>query len=377
MDKSLQIIEINNISDYRKFVNFQFELYSKNRFWVPPIINEEIDTINPNKNPVYKNSNAKFYLAYRNKKIVGRIAAIINWLEVKKVNKKKVRFGWFDFVDDLSVSKSLLDTVEAFGKENGLKKIEGPMGFSNLDKSGMLIEGFNEMSTMITLYNHPYYPKHLKKHGYKKEAIWIEYEIKIASSENAPEKIKKFSNLIIERYNLRPLNFNKKKEILPYVDQMFKLLDSTYNSLQTYVPIQDYQIKHYKEKYLKYISPDLIKCVVNEADDLIGFVIIMPSFAKALRKVNGKLFPFGFLHILKASFYYNKASFYLIGIRPDFQNKGITAILFNEIQKTFNKRNISIVETNPELEENIAIHNNWKNYQNRIHKRRATFSKKL
>ena len=157
MDKSLQIIEINNISDYTKFVNFQFELYSKNRFWVPPIINEEIDTINPNKNPVYKNSNAKFYLAYRNKKIVGRIAAIINWLEVKKVNKKKVRFGWFDFVDDLSVSKSLLDTVEAFGKENGLKKIEGPMGFSNLDKSGMLIEGFNEMSTMITLYNHPYY----------------------------------------------------------------------------------------------------------------------------------------------------------------------------------------------------------------------------
>ncbi|MAU58058.1 MAG: GTP cyclohydrolase [Flavobacteriaceae bacterium] len=371
------MVEIKSISDYKKFVNFQFELYSNNPFWVPPIINEEVYTINPNKNPVYNNSIAKFFLAYKNGKIVGRIAAIINWLEVKKINKKKVRFGWFDFIDDLSVSKALLNTVEAFGKQKGLKTIEGPMGFSNLDKSGMLIQGFNEMSTMITLYNHPYYPKHLKLHGYKKEAVWIEYEIKIASSENAPKKIKKFSNLILERYNLRPLNFNKKKEILPYVDQMFKLLDSTYNSLQTYVPIQDYQIKYYKEKYLKYISPDLIKCVVNKEDDLIGFVIIMPSFAKALRKANGKLFPFGFLHILKASFYYDKASFYLIGIRPDFQNKGITAILFNEIQKTFNKRNISIVETNPELEENIAIHNNWKNYQNRIHKRRATFSKKL
>ena len=262
-------------------------------------------------------------------------------------------------------------------KKNGLEKIEGPMGFSNLDKAGMLIEGFNEMGTMITLYNYPYYPKHLKKHGYKKEAVWIEYEIKIASSENAPEKIKKFSNLILKRYNLKALNFKKKNQILPYVDQMFKLLDSTYNSLQTYVPIQDYQIKHYKEKYLKYISPDLIKCVVDKDNDLIGFVIIMPSYAKALRKVNGRLFPFGFLYLLKASFYYDKASFYLIGIRPDFQNKGITAILFNEIQKTFNKRNISIVETNPELEENIAIQNNWKNYKNRVHKRRATFSKKL
>lgn len=377
MEESIEIVEIKSISDYKKFVNFQFRLYSDNLYWIPPIINEEIDTINPNKNPVYKNSNAKFYLAYRNKKIVGRIAAIINWLEVKEIKKNKVRFGWFDFIDDLAVSKALLNTVEAFGKKNGLEKIEGPMGFSNLDKAGMLIEGFNEMGTMITLYNYPYYPKHLKKHGYKKEAVWIEYEIKIASSENAPEKIKKFSNLILKRYNLKALNFKKKNQILPYVDQMFKLLDSTYNSLQTYVPIQDYQIKHYKEKYLKYISPDLIKCVVDKDNDLIGFVIIMPSYAKALRKVNGKLFPFGFLYLLKASFYYDKASFYLIGIRPDFQNKGITAILFNEIQKTFNKRNISIVETNPELEENIAIQNNWKNYKNRVHKRRATFSKKL
>ena len=194
MDNSLKIVEITSISDYKKFVNFQFKLYYDNPFWVPPIVNEEIDTINPNKNPVYNNSIAKFFLAYKNGKIVGRIAAIINWLEVKKINKKKVRFGWFDFIDDLSVSKALLNTVEAFGKQKGLKTIEGPMGFSNLDKSGMLIQGFNEMSTMITLYNHPYYPKHLKLHGYKKEAVWIEYEIKIASSENAPKKIKKFSN---------------------------------------------------------------------------------------------------------------------------------------------------------------------------------------
>ena len=213
MEESIEIVEIKSISDYKKFVNFQFRLYSDNHYWIPPIINEEIDTINPNKNPVYKNSNAKFYLAYRNKKIVGRIAAIINWLEVKEIKKNKVRFGWFDFIDDPSVSKALLNTVEAFGKKNGLEKIEGPMGFSNLDKAGMLIEGFNEMGTMITLYNYPYYPKHLKKHGYKKEAVWIEYEIKIASSENAPEKIKKFSNLILKRYNLKALNFKKKNQI--------------------------------------------------------------------------------------------------------------------------------------------------------------------
>jgi len=377
MKDSIKIVEINNISDYKKFVKFQFKLYSENSYWVPPIINEEIDMIDRKKNPVYNNADAKFFLAYKNDKIVGRIAAIFNWLEINKIKKKKIRFGWFDFIDDLSVSSALLKTVESIGKKNGLEKIEGPMGFSNLDKAGMLIEGFNEMSTMITLYNYPYYPEHLRSLGYKKEVVWIEYEIKIASSENAPEKIKKFSRLILNRYKLKVLYFKNKKEILPFVDQMFNLLDKTYNSLQTYVPIQDYQIKYYKKRYLRYITPDLIKCVTNNDNDLVGFVIIMPSFAKALRKINGKLFPFGLLHILKASFLNNKASFYLIGIRPDFQNKGITAVLFNEIQKTFNKRNITIVETNPELEENVSIQNNWKNYTHRIHKRRATFSKNI
>ena len=255
--------------------------------------------------------------------------------------------------------------------------VEGPVGFSNLDKAGLLVEGFDEMNTMITNYNYPYYETHMKELKMEKLAQWVEYEIKISSFEDSPEKVRRFGELMLERYNLKVLHFKKTKEIIPYVDQMFVLLEETYNKLQTFVPVQDYQIKHYKEKYFQYIHPEFIKCVADENGKLVAFVIIMPSFTKALKKANGKMFPWGIFHILKAQYFNHRASFYLIGVHPDYQNKGVTAIIFNEIQKLFNKKGITIVETNPELEENTAIQKLWKNYEHRLHKRRATFSKKI
>jgi ribosomal protein S18 acetylase RimI-like enzyme len=230
---------------------------------------------------------------------------------------------------------------------------------------------------MITWYNAPYYAQHFEKLGYTKQAEWIEFEIKISSFQDSPEKVKRFSKLITDRYQLRILNFHSHKEILPYVDGMFDLLAKTYDKLQTFVPIQDSQIEHYKERYLPFIHPDFIKCVVDAKGDLIAFTITMPSFSRALKRMNGKLFPFGFFHILKARYFNNRASFYLIGVRPDYQNKGITAIIFNEIQKTFNKHGIRFVETNPELVENTAIQKLWRNYEYRQHKRRATFTKAI
>jgi len=377
MTKKIDIKEVITKKDYFAFVKFPFSLYNNNPYWVPPLIKDEIETLDPNKNPVYKNSSAKLFLAFRENKVVGRIAAIINWIEIKEVKKNKVRFGWYDVIDDVEVSKSLLNRVIDFGKENNMKTIEGPVGFSNLDKAGLLIEGFEEPNTIITLYNSPYYSSHLKKLNFKVAAKWVEYEIKIDDFESSPEKVKRFSKLIMERYKLTLLNFKKKDEILPYVDEMFKLLDQTYNQLQTYIPIQDYQITNYKNRFLKFVNPDYIKCIIDEEGKLICFSITMPSFTKALKKINGKISLLNSIHLLKAMYINNRASFYLIGVHPEYQNKGITAIIFNEMQKLFNKKNITTVETNPELEENTAIQKLWKNYEHRLHKRRATFKKNI
>ena len=377
MDQNLTLKVVKSSKDFDAFVRFPFDLYRYNSHWVPPLIKDEIETINPNTNPVYQNAKARFFLALRGEKVVGRIASIINWIEVNEVGKSKVRFGWFDVIDDLEVSKLLLEQVRIFGEEHNLKTIEGPMGFSNLDKAGMLIEGFEERNTMITLYNAPYYKNHLEALGYKMNAKWVEYEIKIDDFEASPEKVKRFSKLIMKRYELSLLQFKDKKDIIPYVDQMFQLLDETYNKLQTFVPIQRYQIEHYKERYLRFIHPDFIKCIVDSKGKLIAFSITMPSFTDALKKINGKINLFNFYHLYKALRKNNRASFYLIGVHPDYQNKGITAIIFYEMQKLFNKRNINIVETNPELEENTAIQKLWKNYENRLHKKRATFVKNI
>jgi len=377
MDQAVTIKVVQNSKDLEAFVRFPFSLYQNNPYWVPPLIKEEIETLDPKVNPVYQNADARFFLAYKGETLVGRIAAMVNWIEVNQVGKNKVRFGWYDTVDELAVSKILLEQVVAFAKEHKLSRVEGPMGFSNLDKAGLLIEGFEEQNTMITLYNAPYYQEHLKALGYSMNAKWVEYEIKIDDFEESPEKVKRFSKLVMDRYQLKLLQFKSKNDILPYVDEMFDLLGKTYNELQTYVPIQNYQIEHYKKRYIKFIHPDFIKCIVDLKGQLIAFSITMPSFTKALKKINGTINLFNFFYLINALRKNNRASFYLIGIHPDYQNKGITAIIFNEMQKLFNKRNIRIVETNPELEENTAIQKLWKNYEHRLHKKRATFVKDL
>lgn len=369
----ISIKKVTSDDDFKDFVKFPNRLYKDSKYWVSPIINEELEMMNKEKNPVFNNAEAEFFIALKNNKIVGRIAAIINWIEIEEQKKSKVRFGWYDVIDDLEVSKKLIDEVIKFGKKRNLSFIEGPVGFSNMDKAGLLTHGFEELNTMITWYHNSYQKDHLEKIGMKKQAEWVEYKIQIFSEKEAPEKVKKFSNLIMKRYHLRPLNFKKTKEILPYIDEMFDLLNKTYNNLQTFVPIQKYQIDHYKDRYLRYIHPDFIKSVVDKNGKLIAFAITMPSFSRALKKMNGKLFPFGFLRILMAQKFNSRASLYLIGVHPDYQNKGVTAILFNDLQTMFNRRGIKEVETNPELIENKSIQAFWKNYKNELHKKRCTY----
>ena len=357
-----------------QFIEFPFTLYKNNKYWVPPLIKDELKSFDK-QNPIFETAQAQFFLAYKKDIIVGRIAAIINWIETKDQKKLKMRFGWFDVIDDIEVTKALIDTVAEIGKANNLKYMEGPVGFSNMDKAGMLTDGFDQLATMIGIYNYDYYPEHLKKLGFTKESEWHEYKIEFKNIHM--DKFGPLSELIEKRYHLKALTFKSSKAILPYVDEMFGLLNKSYAELETFVPIQQFQIDHYKEKYISFIHPDFINCVIDKNGKLVAFGITMPSFSKAFQKAKGKLFPFGFLHLLQAMRKNEYAEFYLIGVDPEYQNKGVAAIIFREMHRVFTKRGIKYIETNPELEENSKVQLLWKNFQPIMHKKRKTFRLEL
>lgn len=371
----ISVIEVKTSKDLMNFIKFPMELYKNNENYVPSLINEEKNIWNPSENPALGYSEAKQFLAYKNGKIVGRIAIMINHKEEKELGISKVRFGWLDFIDDHEVSKALIDTAISFAKEKNINKIEGPMGFTNLDKAGMLTMGFDKLATMIGLYNFDYYPKHLEKLGLVKEKEWVEFEMNFPTV--LPERVEKFSSLIAQKYKLKVIDFKNKKEILPLVEPMFKLLDQTYNSLSTYTPITDEQIKTYKEKYFPYIDKNYVICVEDENHQLVSFAITMPSYSQALRKSKGKLWPFGWWHFLQAGKKNDRANFYLIGIHPEYQRRGVTAIIFKEIFVRFNKMGIKFAETNPELEENKSVQVLWQDYNPVNHKRRRTYSMEI
>lgn len=372
----IQIREMTSDRELEEFVRFPFALYGESPYWAPPIISEELVTFDRQQNPVFDHADARFFLALKEGKPVGRVAAIINWLEVNDQQKPKMRFGWFDAVDDIAVTEALMEKVADIGRENDLEFIEGPVGFSNMDKAGMLVEGFQEPNTMITWYGLPHYPEHMEQLGYKKEKEWVEYRITIPR-EGPSEKVKRFSDLIMQKYDLQLMEFSRKSEILGHVDKIFDLINKTYSNLSTFVPIGKEQVEYYKDRYFRYLHPDFINCIADKDGELVAFAITMPSFTKALQRANGKLWPFGWLHLLKARYFNNKAAFYLIGVKPELQNKGVTSIIFKEMNEMFNRRGITEVETNPELEDNKAIQALWNSYENELHKRRRTYRKDI
>lgn len=371
----IEVLQLTTKRELKQFVTFPFRLYKDCPYWVPPLIKDEMETLDAGKNPVFKNAEAQYFIAFKDGQAAGRIAVIINKLEIHELEKKKVRFGWFDVVDDIEVTKALLEKVYETGRAHDLEYAEGPVGFSNMEKAGILTQGFEELNTMITWYHYPYYAKHFAKLGFEKQATWVEYRLSIP--DEIKDKVQKFSSIIKRRYGLSVIRFKNKKEILPYVDDMFGLLNNTYNTLQTFVPIQQYQIDYYKEKYFSFVHPDYITCIKDADGKLIAFSVVMPSFSKALKKANGRLFPFGWNHILKAQKKNDTAAFYLIGIDPEYQGKGVTAIIFEEMQHLFNAKGIKKVETNPELIENTAVQLLWKDYDPVQHKERSTFRKTI
>ncbi|WP_340074023.1 GNAT family N-acetyltransferase [Leptobacterium sp. I13] len=371
----VDVFEAVSKKEIKTFIKFPFKLYKNNPYWVPPIIKQELDTFDKTKNPAFNNATARFFLAKKQNKIVGRIAVIINWKEVNEQQKKKVRFGWLDMIDDIEVTKALMSKVYEIGKVHQLEYAEGPVGFSNMDKAGMLIHGFDKISNMTTFYNHAYYPEHLKKLDFNDGAHWVEYHFD--TPDKLSDKVIKMASLIKQRYQLNVLRFKSIKRLLPYTEAMFDLMNRSYKVLQSFVPIPQEDIPYYKEKYIKFLHPDYVILITDANNELIAFAIMMPSFAKALQKANGKLFPFGFLQLMKAMKKNDTVNFYLIGIAPEYQNKGIPSIIFEEALKKLKEKGVKYAETNPELEENKAVQSLWKHFDPVLVKRWKTFTKEL
>lgn len=375
MKGEIQVVEVKNKAQLKSFVLFPQQLYKDNPNFVPALLKDELEFWDNSKNPALSYTDYRLYLAYKNENIVGRIAVLFNKLEKEELGIEKIRFGWLDFIDDAEVSAALINKARDFAEEKNITKLEGPMGITNLDKAGMLTMGFDRLATMIGIYNHPYYPQHLEKLGFAKEKEWVEYEIEFPDA--LPEKVHKFSALLRDKYGLKVLRFKSKKEILRWVEPMFGLLDVTYRDLSTYTPFTQEQIKHYREKYFSLIDKDFIVCITDSDDRLIAFAITMPSYSKALQLSKGKLLPFGWFHFMRASASNDRANFYLIGIHPDYQRRGITSIIFEEIYRIFRAKGVRYLETNPELEENRNIQLLWQDYNPLNHKRRKTYSLNL
>lgn len=371
----ITIKEANTKALIADYVKFPFSLYKNHPYWVPPLIQDEIDSFDKTKNPAFESAEAYFYLAYKDGKAAGRIAAIINWDEVNKQGKSKVRFGWWDVIDDIEVTRALLEKVYELGRKHGLQLVEGPVGFSNLDKVGVVTQGYDCKGTMISWYNYPYYVTHLEDLGFVKEKEYIESMFHLPSVD--PEFFIKAQELIKKRYGLKPLNFTRTKDIMPYVDEMFDLFNRAYANLASFVAVTDTQKEYFKKKYLNFINPEYVKFVLDKDNKMIAFSIVMPDFSDAIKKANGRLFPFGFYYLLKARKNAKDVLFYLIGIEQEYQNKGVTAIIFDEYYKVFIKNGVENCIRTPELEENNAIHNIWKHFNPTVHKRRRTYSKKL
>lgn len=372
---AVEIREVKSRRDLRKFVKFPLKLYRNHPYWVPSLIKDELNTLSPKSNPAFEFCEAKCWLAYQEGEIVGRITAILNTRHEEKWEKRQVRFGWIDFIDDPEVSTALLTQVEVWAREKGAESVHGPLGFTDFDHEGMLVEGFDELGTMAAIYNYPYYPQHLDKLGYKKDVDWVEYQITIP--DKFPEEISHYSKIIQEKRGFYVLNAKSMKEILSYANEMFDVLQQAYQQLYGFVFLTKKQIDAYIKQYLGFITPDYIGIVLNREGKVIGFGITLPSLSYALQKSKGRLFPFGFIHFIKAMKKNDILDLYLIGVHPDYQGKGVAGILMNKMGQTFIQHGIKYAESNPELELNNQIQAQWKHFEKRQHKRRRCYIREL
>ena len=375
---AIVIKKVTTKRELKRFIRFNYHMYKDNPYSVPDLFDDMLNTFNKKKNAAFEFCEADYFLAYKGDKLVGRVAAIINNRANEKWNTKTVRFGWIDFIDDLEVSKALTDTVEQWGKERGMENIQGPLGFTDFDTEGMLVEGYDQLSTMATIYNYPYYITHMEKLGFVKDADWVEYKIYIPDA--IPEKHRRISEIVMQKYHLHIKKYTSSRKISKeYGEAIFDLMNEAYSPLYGYSPLTPNQIKQYIKMYLPIVDLRMITLIVQDDGTLVGVGLSMPSLAVALQKAHGRLLPFGWYYLLK-SLFIKHAKFLellLVAVKPEYQNKGVNALLFYDLIPAYQKMGFIYAESNPELEVNGKVQSQWEYFKHEQHKRRRAFIRKI
>ena len=361
-----------------KFIHFPIDvLYNDSTCYVPDLVSDMLSTFLPSENPAYEFCESAFFMAYRDGKPVGRIAGIINSLVNQREQKQEGRFGFVDFIDDEEVVDALMRAVEQWAKEKGMTCLTGPLGFTDMDPEGCLIEGFDQLGTQATIYNYPYYPKHFVRLGFVKDVDWVEF--KVIVPEQIPEKMVKIGNIVQHRFNLHLVKMNSTKELVKkYGNEIFALINESYDSLFGYSPLSEKQVKHYINVYLPFLPLDHISLVADANDKLVGVGISVPSLSRALIKSRGRMLPFGWYHMLKAIKNEGRiVDLLLIAVAPEYQSKGVNSLFFVDLIPAFNKRGYEWAETNIELENNENVQKQWQYFDIKQHKRRRAFTKDI
>lgn len=370
-------VDENDKSLKRAFVKFPINLYKDCPYYVPSLIWDELETLNPKKNPAFSMCEMQMYLAYKEDKIVGRLCAIINHKANETWNTKNGRFGFFDFIDDKEVVDALFGEAEAWLKSKGMTAIAGPAGFSGLDHEGLLIHGYDRVTTMATTYSFPYYREHIERLGFEKEVDANEYYIQVP--ENVPERHQRIAEIVKKRFGLKVLKFKNLEHVRPYVNKLFHLLNEAYKPLYGFTALSQEQIDYYVKMYVPILRWDLVTIVVEEkTDEVVAFGIGMPNLSRALIKSKGKLFPFGWYHLLKDLKFKNPVlDLLLIGISPEYQGKGVNAIIFADFIPSAHKQGFRFAESNPELEVNDKVNSLWEGFDVEMHKKRRFYKKEI
>lgn len=371
----ITVREVVSKREWKMFHTFPITLYEHVPEFVPTLIFDEKWNLNPKKNPAYEYSETICFLAYSNGKVVGRIAGLINHKLNSLKQLRTLRFHRYDVIDDVEVSRALFSAVIKWGKEKGMDRIIGPIGFSDLDKQGLLIEGFDEVSMFITLYNHPYYHTHLTELGFEKEVDWVEYQIKVP--DRPDERIERLCDIALKRNGYRLLEFSSKKQVIPYAREMFHMYNDSFSQLYGFCPLSDGQIEMAIKQFISLISLDYVYIVVDQDDEVVGFGIMAPSLSQALQKSRGRLFPLGWYHILKTRKNHTVLDMYLIAVKPEFFGRGVNAVIINAGLKKAIENGVQFAETGPELEDNTNVQTQWKSFEVRQHKRRRCFAKQI
>lgn len=376
---AITIQQVSSKKELKTFIRFNYELYKDNPYSVPDLYDDMLHTFNPKKNAAFEFCEAAYFLAYKDRKVVGRVAAIINHRANDTWKAKEVRFGWIDFIDDDEVSAALLKTVEEWGKARGMNTIVGPLGFTDMDAEGMLIEGFDQLSTMATIYNYPYYPQHMERLGYEKATDWVEFKLKVPEQQ-LPERFKRVAEIILQKYKLKIVKLTRKviKE-KNYGQRMFDLINEAYAPLYGFSKMTQGQISQYVKTYLPLLDLRMVTVVEDEAGELVAVGISMASLSEALQKAKGRILPFGWFYLLKSLYWKRPKTLdlLLVAVKPEYQSKGVNALLFYDLVPVYMQMGFEFGESNPELEDNKKVQSQWSAFDPVLHKRRRAFRKSI